>query len=232
MKHSFYQAGDRAITISFGNKMSVAVSERIHTLHRHFLQHRKLHWLDVVPAFTTITIVYDLEKVPKGGAPHRTIRNELIELIGTCDWNIHQPGREIEIPVCYDPRFAFDGQSLIRKNKIKFSDLIRLHTKTSYHVFMIGFLPGFAYMGPVNKKIAMPRLSKPRALIPGGSVGIAGLQTGIYPLDSPGGWNIIGRSPVRLFDPANDQQPVSIKPGDRVRFVPITMTEFNTLAEV
>jgi inhibitor of KinA len=133
--------------------------------------------------------------------------------------------RILEIPVCYAKPFAPDLETLALQNQLTTEEVIQLHTAKVYRVYMIGFLPGFAYMGKVDHRIAAPRKSQPRTNIPAGSVGIAGEQTGIYPLVSPGGWNIIGQTPLKLFDAARPD-PVLFQPGDRVHFYSISQNEF------
>jgi inhibitor of KinA len=131
----------------------------------------------------------------------------------------------MKIPVCYAKRFAPDLEELAAGKNLTVANVIHLHTASTYRVYMIGFLPGFPYMGKVDSCIATPRRSSPRTGIPAGSVGIAGQQTGIYPLSSPGGWNIIGRTPLQLFD-KNRDHPVLLQPGDNITFYSITEDEF------
>jgi inhibitor of KinA len=135
----------------------------------------------------------------------------------------------IRIPVCYDPAFAPDMIRLSAAKKCTPEELIGLHTAATYKVYMLGFLPGFAYMGGTDERIAMPRKPQPVKVM-AGSVGIAGRQTGIYPLDSPGGWHIIGRTPLRMFDPAA-KKPVLLNTGDRVQFYTISKNEFLFMQE-
>jgi inhibitor of KinA len=133
--------------------------------------------------------------------------------------------RSLQIPVCYHPSLAPDLTAMAQQKGISETELITLHTAQTYTVYMLGFLPGFPYMGKVGAQLATPRLKQPRTQVPAGSVGIAGEQTGIYPLASPGGWNIIGQTPLRLFDPAA-KDPCYCRPGDQVQFVPVTLETF------
>jgi inhibitor of KinA len=128
--------------------------------------------------------------------------------------------------VCYGEKYAWDINEIAKEKSIPVDEIIRLHTAKKYRVYMIGFLPGFAYMGEVDEKIAIPRKAQPRTSVEGGSVGIAGMQTGIYPIDSPGGWQIIGKTPLKLFDKERDD-PVLLKPGDEIEFYSITENEFS-----
>jgi inhibitor of KinA len=135
--------------------------------------------------------------------------------------------RLIRVPVCYEKEFAPDIIRLAAAKKIETGEVIQLHTSLTYKVFMLGFLPGFAYMGEVSEKIAIPRKSKP-VNVKAGSVGIAGKQTGIYPLESPGGWQIIGRTPLQLFD-REKEEPSLFRAGDAVQFYSITRNVFEEM---
>lgn len=134
-------------------------------------------------------------------------------------------GRNLKVPVCYHPTLAPDLMPLIETLQLSIEAFIALHANTSYRVYMIGFIPGFAYMGTVNEKIISPRKQNPRTIVPAGSVGIAGAQTGIYPFASPGGWQLIGRTPIQIFD-ANKKQTSFFMPGDTVCFEPIALEQF------
>jgi inhibitor of KinA len=134
-------------------------------------------------------------------------------------------GNLIRIPVCYNREFAPDLQLICDTKKMAAADIIHLHTEAPYHVYMIGFMPGFPYMGVVPGAIQAPRLPVPRTQVPAGSVGIAGMQTGIYPFASPGGWNIIGQTPLTIFD-VNKLVPALIPAGDSVQFYAVDADEF------
>ena len=136
--------------------------------------------------------------------------------------------RAIQIPVCYDVSMAPDLALIADLHHLSIEQVIQLHTEKLYRVYLVGFLPGFAYMGNVDEKIATPRKSKPRTLVPAGSVGIAGEQTGIYPFDSPGGWQLIGQTPIEMFS-VEKPQPCYLRTGDEVQFYPVTLNEFAKL---
>lgn len=140
----------------------------------------------------------------------------------------HYKASLIKIPVCYDPSFGIDQQELCKNLKISLEELIDLHTKNTYTVFALGFLPGFMYLGGLDKVLHHPRHRHPREKVPKGSVGIAGKQTGIYPRESPGGWQLIGRSPLDLFK-ANQDPPCFIQAGDKIQFYPISMDEYQLI---
>lgn len=133
-----------------------------------------------------------------------------------------------EIPVCYDDEFALDKGYAEEYTGLCFDEIVRIHTERVYYIYFLGFLPGFPYLGGLDKRIHMPRKKEPRVLIKGGSVGIGGVQTGIYPIDSPGGWQIIGRTPVKLFDKRREE-PFLLKSGEGVVFKPISRNEFDEI---
>lgn len=183
---------------------------------------------DIIPAYTTLTVVYDIAAIKKVtyAAASKYMSEQIEKAISACNWKNESSIIEMSLPVCYDIALGIDLPEMSKQKNIPIEDIIRIHTSTTYNVYMLGFLPGFTYMGIVDDKIATPRLSKPRANVSAGSVGIAGNQTGIYPFDSPGGWNIIGQTPLKMFD-ANKETPCLVKPGDRIKFVPISLDKFH-----
>ena len=136
----------------------------------------------------------------------------------------------MEIPVCYGGEYGPDLDFVAKYNRLTPEEVVRLHTSAEYLIYMLGFTPGFSYMGGMDERIATPRLESPRVLIHAGSVGIAGKQTGLYPLDSPGGWQLIGRTPVRLYD-AHRDNPILLDAGLHVKFVPIDEAEFKRIVQ-
>lgn len=194
--------------------------------------------IELAPAYTTVAVFFDPLAVAKaGGGPDR-IHNWLADRIraavapGTdCGRRAKTRGshsRLVEIPVCYDPEFALDLDAVARHAQISPRQVVDLHSGAEYRVSCIGFVPGFPFLAGLPKKLATPRRATPRKQIPAGSVGIGGAQTGIYPLRSPGGWNLIGRTPVRLFEPSRNP-PTLLRASDRVRFRVITRREFDSL---
>lgn len=216
-------AGNSALTVEFGNAIDpdinaqvIAFAEAVRSLHLDGM-------IEVVPTYRSATVYFDPQVASASALAQRLIA--LAEEPPARP--LHKP-RTVEIPVMYDAGFGPDLPDLARFADLSIEEVIGLHTSVTYRVYMLGFSPGFPYMGRVPEVIAMPRLADPRMHIPGGSVGIAGLQTGIYPQDSPGGWRIIGRTPLRLYDP-NRSKPFLLQPGDHVRFVPIDRDEFDRL---
>jgi inhibitor of KinA len=223
--YRLHPLGDAVILIEFGNCINDAVSERVlHLFHQ--LKQLSPFIRDVVPAYSSLAVYYDVAALHKSEKTAYESIKELVEpLLENLTAADNTGKRKMRIPVCYTGKFAPDIEELAAAKNLSVEELIRLHTAKEYRVYMIGFLPGFPYMGTVDSRIAAPRKSSPRLVVPAGSVGIAGQQTGIYPLSSPGGWNIIGRTPLQLFD-AVKSEPALLEPGDRVCFYSITENEF------
>lgn len=182
---------------------------------------------DIIPAYSSITIYYDPVAVFPNDGEHTAFdviaeKLESLTLKETID--AFAPPRTISVPVCYAPAFALDMDVIEQRNGLTREEIINLHTEKTYRIYMIGFLPGFAYMGEVDDKLVIPRKQEPVPVV-AGSVGIAGMQTGIYPFDSPGGWQIIGRTPLPLFR-ISENEPVLFEPGDMIKFYSITEDEF------
>ncbi len=184
--------------------------------------------IEVIPAYSSLTIYYDVVALKRKIAAADTVfdwmKQQLEERMQQQVHRQEDNGKLIRIPVCYDNEFALDIQHIASAKKIPVEHIIHLHTAKNYKIFMLGFLPGFAYMGEVDEQIAISRKPQPEK-VKAGSVGIAGRQTGIYPLDSPGGWQIIGRTPLKLFD-ANNEHPVVLMAGDSVQFYSITANDY------
>ncbi len=208
-------AGDSAILLELADEINDEINDRVHALARFLRDQKHSAIVDLVPAYSSLLVNY---------APRHASFAEISALIETALASpqvLHPPeSRLIEIPTVYGGEFGPDLDFVAQLHHIDPADVIRRHASVVYRVFLIGFAPGFAYLGSVPEQIAAPRLETPRTRVPAGSVGIAGRQTGIYPVESPGGWRIIGRTALTLFDPANDP-PTLLRPGDRVRFVPI-----------
>jgi inhibitor of KinA len=217
--------GDSALVIQFVNRIDDAVHARVMQLFQQ-LQPAPSFIKDVVPAYASLTVHYDMAAVSQNGKPaYAEITSFLQTILQSNPEAVAIAERIVRIPVCYAERFAPDLQELATQKNLSVELVIQLHTAVVYRVYMLGFLPGFPYMGKVDNRIATPRKSSPRQSIAAGSVGIAGEQTGIYPLTSPGGWNIIGRTPLPLFT-KESETPVLLQPGDRVQFFAITEDAF------
>ncbi|MGB9476318.1 MAG: 5-oxoprolinase subunit PxpB [Candidatus Udaeobacter sp.] len=191
--------------------------------------------IELAPAYTSVAVFFDPIVVAKATETSGNVFEWLATRIRAAVAGVADPGhkmrsasRLVEIPVSYDPEFAPDLDHVAQTAELSPSEVICLHSAAEYRVACIGFVPGFPFLAGLPKKLATPRRGVPRKEIPPGSVGIGGAQTGIYPLRSPGGWNLIGRTPLRLFDPEKNP-PVFLRAGERVRFREITRDEFESL---
>jgi inhibitor of KinA len=187
--------------------------------------------LEVAPAYTTVSLFYDPVMAVEAGAPVENVFGWLEAQIRDAIGKSEDIGAKlsktsvIDIPVCYDSEFGFDLEEVSRRAGLSPDEVVDLHSGAKYRVHCLGFIGGFPFLGGLPPEISTPRRETPRKEIPAGSVGIGGKQTGIYPIKSPGGWNIIGRTPLRMFD-SQKNPPVLLRTGDRVRFCPITRDEF------
>lgn len=229
--YQVYPLGDAAVTIDFGNRIEEPINREV--IARFIqLQRQPPHYIrEVVPAYCSLTICFDIAAVKKlSGSTTVTdwIKKELESLLAFPVLSLDDASSFIRIPVCYEKEYAPDLQRVAIARKLSIEEVIHIHTSVTYRVYMLGFLPGFAYMGQTDERIAVPRKPQPVQVV-NGSVGLAGRQTGIYPLDSPGGWQIIGRSPVRLFN-TDEGRPVLLKAGDNVQFYSINKNEFKQLS--
>jgi KipI family sensor histidine kinase inhibitor len=213
--------GDAALTVEFGNEIDPALNERVIAFADAL---RARGWpgvIDIVPTYRSVTIHVDPLLLDVA-----TLADRLHELSPTLLRHTAHSRTRHRIPVLYGGEWGPDLEELASSAKLSVADVISLHTSVEYRVYMLGFSPGFPYLGTVPERLAMPRLATPRTSVPAGSVGIAGGQTGIYPTATPGGWRLIGRTPVTLYRPA-DSKPFLLSPGDLVRFEPIGPEEFN-----
>jgi KipI family sensor histidine kinase inhibitor len=216
--------GDKAIRVEFGSIASPEINARVHALHDAISNAQLLGVCECVPAYRSLTITYDPEK-----AEYDDLVSEvklLEEALGAR--TSERKARRMVIPVVYGGDFGPDLERVSRYHNLKENEVVEIHSRDEYLVYMIGFIAGFPYLGKLPDNIATPRLETPRLLVPQGSVGIAEDQTGIYPRQAPGGWQIIGRTPVKLFDPLW-QPPALLQPGDYVRFKPISIEEFSKI---
>jgi inhibitor of KinA len=217
--------GDSALLVEYTSEIDEVVNAAVLAAGERVRQARVPGVRDVVPAFASFAVHFD---------PVVTDVEALRELIAAAvatapDAPVSEKAAHA-IPVCYGGSYGPDLIEVAAWAGCTPDDVVSAHAARSYRVFMLGFLPGFPYMAAVDDRIAMPRRNAPRALVAAGSVGIAGRQTGVYPLDSPGGWQIIGRTPLRLFDPAHEPAAL-LAPGQRVRFCPISSSEFAAARE-
>lgn len=209
-------AGDSAVLVQFGDAIDAHTNAQVHRLAAGIARANWEGFGEPVPAYSSLLVHYDL-LVWDYSAAAKKIENLLPDMDG--EW-VKTGARLVEIPVVYGGEEGPDLEEVAAMHGITATEVIRLHSGSEYLVYMIGFTPGFPYLGGLDERIATPRRASPRTLVPAGSVGIAGQQTGVYPLASPGGWQIIGRTLLNLFDPGREP-PSLLAPGDRVRFVPV-----------
>lgn len=205
--------GDAAVLVELGNVLDAALNARVHALARRIEHARGV--TATVPGYTTLLVEYEPARCEYDALCH-----EIENALEAVDALPVRETRVIEIPTRYGGEFGPDLEFVARHNGLTTREVIEIHARATYQVFMLGFAPGFPYLGIVDENIAAPRLETPRARVPAGSVGIAGRQTGIYPRVSPGGWRLIGRTDVKLFDPTREP-PTLLRAGDHVKFVAV-----------
>jgi inhibitor of KinA len=217
-------AGDSAIVVEYGDGIDTRINARVRLLQRALADRQLPGIVETVPTYRSLMVHYD---------PVVLLREAVERLIaGTAERlpeELQEPVRTVEIPVVYGGGAGPDLADVAALAGLDEQAVVDLHASGEYVVFMLGFMPGFPYLGGLPHRIATPRLATPRTLVPAGSVGIAGGQTGIYPTESPGGWRLIGRTPVPLFDPRTSP-PALLEAGDRVRFVPVTQARYDAIA--
>ncbi len=195
------------------------------------IRSRRFGWItDVVPALVTVTVCFDARTAREAGERRATLERILLEAVErSADARTAALARKVAIPVCYEPAFAPDLEEVAERTGLTPAAVVALHVATPHCVLMIGFAPGHPYIGGLDARLAVPRRPSPRHRVEAGSVAIANAQTSIYPFATPGGWNVIGRTPLALFDPA--REPASLlEPGDDVEFVPVARAEFERIA--
>jgi inhibitor of KinA len=219
-------AGDSTLVVEFEalidpivNARAIGLAERMRTADIAGVR-------DVVPTYRSVAVFFD---------PLRTNHDDLVHRLeheaGRMEGPPPEPRAPVRVPVCYGGELGPDLDSVARRAKMSPEQVVAVHSSETYRVFMLGFLPGFAYMGLVDPRLAAPRHSTPRVRVLKGSVGIAGRQTGIYPADSPGGWQLLGRTPLQPFD-MNRPSPFLFRAGDAVQFVPVNRDEYERLVEL
>ena len=205
--------GDSALLVQLGDEIDIAVNRRVHTLATLIHAAPLLGVIEMVPAYLTLLIHYDPLALTEDKL-QKWVRLKLDQLE---DIHVKKP-RQLEIPVRYGGEYGIDLEFVAAYHHLHVEDVIRIHSEKTYMIYMMGFTPGFPYMGKLDEAILTPRLETPRTHVPAGTVAIAGSQTGIYPIDSPGGWRLIGHTSFRLFDPGANT-PFLFSPGDEVKFV-------------
>ncbi len=218
-------AGDQAINVEFGAEIDDLVNDQVYAL-ADALSEKPPEWMqELVPTYRSLLIRYDALRHDFDTVAAE-LRGRIVANEGVPDSADPKRARVVyELPTTYGGEYGPDLEAVADHNQVSAAEVIRIHSGTAYRVYMIGFSPGFPYLGGMDSQIACPRLSTPRTRVPAGSVGIAESQTGVYPTASPGGWRIIGRTPIRLFDHTKSP-PSVLQPGHFVRFVPVESKEF------
>lgn len=225
-EYSIQPLGDRALVIELGSSVSAAAAARVRWFCERLLAARLAGVRDVVPAFCSLTIHYDpVQFALAGGSAFDAARSAIEVLLARAMQPPEAAARVVELPVCYGGEYGEDLEQLAREHGISPARVVELHTAPTYFVAMLGFAPGFPYLVGLDRRLVTARRSTPRPRVPRGSVAIGGEHTGVYPFESPGGWHLIGRTPVTLFDVARDP-PSLLEAGDQVRFVAIAPEEF------
>jgi inhibitor of KinA len=214
--------GESALVVEFGRIISKELNEKAIALADLLDQNRFDGYIESLPAYASTTVYFDSclvrKSFPRFTSSSEAVRSLVESLIPKLETSSTRPGRSVEIPAAFGADAGPDLENIATAAGVSSGAVVEIFTSATYRVYMLGFLPGFAYMGEVDKRIASPRRSSPRLSVPAGSIGIAGRQTGIYSIESPGGWQIIGRTDLRLFNPDSDR-PSLLRAGDVVKFV-------------
>lgn len=219
-------AGDRAVVAEFGDTVDEKINQQVHALAAQLTAQPADGVLELVPTFRSLLVYYDPAVISYGA-----LCSLLTELAAKSGEHSSAPGRLWEIPCCYGSHFGPDLADVAAHAGLTREEVVFLHSHTDYKIYMLGFLPGFVYLGGLDERLATPRLPSPRVRIPKGSVGIGGSQTGVYPLESPGGWRLIGSTPVDFYD-AGREEPVLCRAGDTIRFVPISSSDYYDIRQM
>lgn len=225
MIYSFLQNGDSAVTVQFKNEISREVNSYVTSLCAEIEQAGIKGVTEYIPTFCSVSVLYDCTEISA-----KKLKNTLAKILKNIKVASSRKARLFEIPVCYDDCFALDMGNVCEHSHLTRQEVIERHSGRDYLIYMLGFLPGFAYLGGMDESLATPRLDSPRSEIFEGAVGIGGEQTGIYPVASPGGWQLIGKTPLKVYDKEREN-PILYSAGDYIRFVPVDLDEFKRIEQ-
>lgn len=223
MIHSFLQNGDSAVTVQFKNEISKEVNSYVTSLCAEIENNKIKGVIEYIPTFCSVSVLYDCTLISA-----KKLISKLEKIIKNIKITSSRKAKLYEIPVCYDDCFALDMGNVCEHSHLTREEVIARHSGRDYLIYMLGFLPGFAYLGGMDEALATPRLDSPRSEIFEGAVGIGGEQTGIYPVASPGGWQLIGKTPVKVYDKER-KNPILYSSGDYIRFVPVSLAEYDQI---
>lgn len=223
------QVSENCVLIEFGNKISEDINKKIRIFCEYLDMKSFYGLIEYIPYFSSVSLIYDPLKI-KGKESFKFVKEKLGDILLNIDFSHDYKENIVEIPVYYGGECGQDIEHVANVNNITVDDVINIHSNGKYLVYMIGFAPGFPYLGGLSEKLYTPRRSTPRLVIPQGSVGIAGMQTGVYPIETPGGWQIIGQTPIKLFD-INRENKTLLKCGDIAKFYPISYDEYLKIKE-
>ena len=221
----FRIAGDQGLLVEYGYEIDFEVNTKVRTMAIIMKQNTPKGVVEAIPTYRSLLLVYDpsITNLAK-------LQKELQKLEERLEEIQISPPDTVEIPVCYGGEFGPDIEFVAETHDLSIKEVIQLHSEPEYLIYMVGFTPGFPFLGGLSEKLHTPRLETPRTFVPKGSVGIANNQTGIYPVSSPGGWQLIGRSPIKLFAPERPN-PFLYQAGDHIKFKPIALEEYSRLAK-
>lgn len=219
-------AGDASLLVEFGKEINPDINRKIAATVQLMREQHIEGVVDVIPSFCALLINYDPRVIG-----YEEIKSRIKDLLRVEIKAGAERKKIFEIPVCYGGDFGPDIKTIADHAGLTEAEVIEIHSSRDYLIYMLGFLPGFCYLGGLDERIFTPRLASPRIKIDAGSVGIGGSQTGIYPLDSPGGWQLMGKTPVKTYDP-DREVPILVEAGDYIRFVPIDEEEFYRIKEL
>jgi inhibitor of KinA len=216
------KAGEKGLVVDFGDRIDPGINGCVHRLAHAIATHLQDDILEVIPTYRSLMVYFDPLQITRDA-----ISDRISMLLHTAaeSGSADDTATVVSIPVCYGGEFGPDLEFVAEHNKLTPGEVIKIHTSIPYQVYMLGFTPGFPYLGGMSDRIAAPRLAQPRVAIPAGSVGIAGSQTGIYPIESPGGWQLIGRTPLQVFNPASPN-PFLFAAGNYLQFTAIAADAF------
>lgn len=220
-----YPVGDMAISVDFGNVIEEAVNDQVMRLKAMLGESNVPGVEEMLPSYRALMICYDPNRIS-----YAELSRKVTEMHALSEKKASSAGTRIVriIPCCYGGEYGEDLQGMEELTGLSQKEIINIHAGTDYKIYMLGFLPGFVYLGGMDERIAAPRLESPRVSIPAGSVGIGGKQTGVYPIASPGGWRLIGTTPVKFYDP-QAKKPILCNAGEYIRFQPISKEEYQSI---